>query len=988
MIMSKKLFLTAVAALSLLSAPAQINSPGPQGYMARARAMYDAGNYAGCLQQLRQADISPESRFLRAMAAYRQGDADAAQLLDEFISDFPSSPLMPEAVLAAGNIRYDRADWAAALAIYDSITPAMLNDGLAQEYNYHRACCLLQNGEADAADGLFKRLLSSKKYANEARFYTAYVAYGKKDYKSALELFKKVTPTATAPTNMTDFYLSQLYYNDKDWSKAYTTASRLLTLRGIEPQFMAEATRVAGEAAFGLGQTDKAVSYLRRYQELTAYPLPSALYVLGVSEYENGDYEDAAARFARVAELDNAMGQSAALYLGQCYMQEGNYDSALPPLDRAYRQGYDPAIQEVALYNYAVARMKGGKVPFGSSVATFEQFLRRYPTSQFAPEVQQYIITGYMTDNNYEAALASINAIKNPTSATLDAKQQVLYTLGTRYMATGEVNKAMNALREAKGMTGRNAAISAECDLWMGEILFKQGKFGDAVRCYNDYLRDAPRNAANRPLANYDLGYALFGEKKFGDAYNAFRKFTESKGNTSSLMLADAYNRMADCEYYNSDFAKAAALYDKAYDTDPGAGDYALYQKAVMKGLRRDHKGKIAGLQQMMEQFPTSGLYPSALLETAEAYTELDNNAKAIETYTLLTEKFPSTAQGRQGLLLLAITHLSGGNRDEAMSTYRQVITLYPSSDEARVAAEDLKKIYVEDDRASEFLAFMKSVPDAPEVDPSEIESLTFTSAEHAFNADGSTRKVEAYLRDYPEGRFVPQASLMMAKAMAKAGEHRKTIAYTLVVVDRYPHASVAEEALLLKAEAESALDMDRAALDSYRRLESVASSAAMLNAARLGIIRASRNIDDPQTVLEAADALLSSTTVGANERDEVCFARAQALSQLERDAEARQAWRELSQNLSTLYGTKAAFALAADQFQSNELAEARATVENLIDANPPYNYWMARAFILLSDINRAEGNSFEADEYLRSLRENYPGKETDIFTMIDQRLQ
>lgn len=986
--MNKKLLLVTAAAFVVSSAAAQINSPLPQGYLDRARTMMTDGNYVGAIQQLSQTDDNTSTRFLNAMAAYRQGDPEALALLEQFIADNPASPLTPEATLTAANIYYDRQDWNNALSLLNTIPDTSLNDALAEEYTYHKGYCLLRTDHADASEPLFSRLLTSKRYANDARFYIAYIAYEKKDYATALERFAKVVPGNTEPTNMTEFYLSQLYYNKKEWGKALATASRLLDRQGIEATFRAEAARVAGESAFETGDTERAVSYLRQYRTLTDHPLPSVLYVLGISEYENGDYEAAAADFAPVAELDNAMGQSALLYLGQCRMKEGNYASAMLALDRAYRLGYEPAIQEAALYNYAVARMQGGKVPFGSTVATFEQFLKRFPGSQFAPEVQQYIVTGYMTDNNYEAALASINAIQNPTSATLDAKQQVLYTLGTRYLATGESAKAMNALRQAKAMTGRNAAIAAECDLWMGELLFKEGKFAQAAQSYQDYLAAAPRNAANRSLAYYDLGYALFGEKKFAEASKEFRRFADNKGSASSLMLADAYNRMADCEYYNSDFTKAVALYDKAYDTDPAAGDYALYQKAVMKGLRRDHKGKITGLMQMMEQFPTSGLLPSALLETAEAYTELDNTAKAIETYNTLVEKYPNTAQGRQGRLLLAITHLNKGNSKEAIAVYREVITLYPTSDEARVAAEDLKKIYVEQDRAAEYVAFMKSVPDAPEVDPSEIEELTFAAAERSFNTDGSTGKVEGYLRDYPSGRYLPQANLMMARAMAKQGDHRRTIAYAITVTDRYPHASVVEEALLLKAEAETALEMDRAALDSYRRLESVASTAVNLNAARLGIIRSARSLEEPETVVTAADALLASTAVGANERDEVALARANALAQLGRNEEARQAWRELSQNLASLSGTKAAFYLASDRFENGELKEARTAVEELIDANPPYNYWMARAFILLSDINRAEGNTFEADEYLRSLRQNYPGSETDIFTMIDQRLQ
>ena len=39
-----------------------------------------------------------------------------------------------------------------------------------------------------------------------------------------------------------------------------------------------------------------------------------------------------------------------------------------------------------------------------------------------------------------------------------------------------------------------------------------------------------------------------------------------------------------------------------------------------------------------------------------------------------------------------------------------------------------------------------------------------------------------------------------------------------------------------------------------------------------------------------------------------------------------------------------------------------------------------------MSDIKRRNGDTFGADEYLRSLRENYPGNEPDIFQLIDSR--
>ena len=50
--------LSVLAAASAIAAPAQMNSPASQGYMARGLEMLSAENYTGCIDQLRQVDRS------------------------------------------------------------------------------------------------------------------------------------------------------------------------------------------------------------------------------------------------------------------------------------------------------------------------------------------------------------------------------------------------------------------------------------------------------------------------------------------------------------------------------------------------------------------------------------------------------------------------------------------------------------------------------------------------------------------------------------------------------------------------------------------------------------------------------------------------------------------------------------------------------------------------------------------------------------------
>ena len=68
-------------------------------------------------------------------------------------------------------------------------------------------------------------------------------------------------------------------------------------------------------------------------------------------------------------------------------------------------------------------------------------------------------------------------------------------------------------------------------------------------------------------------------------------------------------------------------------------------------------------------------------------------------------------------------------------------------------------------------------------------------------------------------------------------------------------------------------------------------------------------------------------------------------------------------------------------------IKQAERTANSLVDAGTPHHYWLARTFILLSDIYVKQGKTSEAREYLQSLKNNYPGKERDILEAVDQRL-
>ncbi|MBD5235701.1 MAG: tetratricopeptide repeat protein [Barnesiella sp.] len=989
----RKLILTTAIAAATLSAVAQVNSPAPEGYRQRAIDMYNDANYNGCTDQMRYLkDNNPTAAELEdadyyiAMSALHLNKADSEALIRYFMWRYPSSARITEARLALGNYYTATGRYGEALNEFSLIADKTLDRSSAERLDASRAYCLLKQGEYDLALPIYRRMARSKEFADEARFYEGYIYYVRQDYAKAADLFRKCDK-AKAPGNMADYYLAQIEYLDGEYAKAAATARRLYSDENIDPSFRYEAMRVAGESYYQLDDLSEALPLLKKYVENTAEPLPTTLYMLGVTEYREGNYEDAVNDLTPVSDLDNAMGQSANLFIGQAMMRRANYSAALIAFDRALRMDFDNDVREAAFYNYAVAKTEGGKIPFGNSVATFEEFLRAFPNSRHAEDVREYLVSGYMTDNNYSAALASINQIKNPSKKILGAKQQVLYALGSREVMAGQNAEAINHLNEALKLKSHDANTGVETELWLGEAYYADGSYAKARKAYQNSLSGNRLSPENKLNALYGLGYSYFREGDSGNAAKYFTDFINSNPAPSAMLRADALCRIADNYFTEKNFSKAAATYDEAYRANPSTGDHALLSRADMYGYSGNYKEKVNLLQQFIKEFPKSSMLPQAYLELGESYAQLGNTDRSIEAYSMAASRYSASAYGRRANLLLALAYLNENDKPQAIATYKQLITAAPGSDEARQASDNLKQLMANDGQLDEYVAFINSVPGASPVNASDVESAAFNAAERDYLAKGMTGRLTDYLERYPQGASRPQALSYLLDAGSKAGNYDANLEYAEEIISNYPDNSAVPAALKAKAEALAAQGKGELALAAYEQLMTVAATPEMLNEAQLGIMRTARDLGDYDRVIEAASAITASSTPTAEQRSEAIFTHADALYNTGDTKTAIAEWTDLSADLNDINGTKALFRIAQSQFDNKDLKAARRTAEQLIDSDTPHNYWLARGFILISDINRAEGNNFEADQYLISLRDNYPGTETDIFKMIQDRL-
>jgi TolA-binding protein len=96
----------------------------------------------------------------------------------------------------------------------------------------------------------------------------------------------------------------------------------------------------------------------------------------------------------------------------------------------------------------------------------------------------------------------------------------------------------------------------------------------------------------------------------------------------------------------------------------------------------------------------------------------------------------------------------------------------------------------------------------------------------------------------------------------------------------------------------------------------------------------------------------------------------------------------QLSGDTNSAEGAESKFLVAEILFEKQKLKEAENEIMDFIDKNSPHQFWLAKSFILLSDIYLKKGDEFQAKHTLKSIEENYPEQNDGILDTTRRKLQ
>ena len=967
----------------------------PNRLFVEGKELFSLKNYSGCIDKLEaykqhstDADLIQEADYMLVYSAYEQGRLNAVELLKDYLDVYPASRHADEVNFLIGSAHFGLGEYQKAIFWFNESNIDMLSPEQQEAYCFRLAYSLLQTGDMEKARGYFARIEQiGTKYREASTYYVAYIDYATGKYNNALVEFTRLKDLSDYKERSL-YYITQIYFIQNKYEKVISEGKELLASYP-DSENNSEVYRIMGNAYYHLGNEDQAINMLSKYVSSTDSPLRGDLYILGVCYYNKGNYSSAVNALGRTVRENDALSQNAYLYLGQCYLKLKYKNNARMAFEAAATSSFDKQVKEAAMYNYALLIHETAFTGFGESVTIFEDFLNDFPNSKYADKVNDYLVEVYLTTKNYQAALNSIDKIKHPSTKILEAKQDILFQLGTQAFTNMELDKAVDLFSRAISLGAYNLESRNDAYFWRGESYYRQGEYNKAISDYRTYLNNTrQRNTDMYALAHYNLGYSYFKLKEYGEALNRFRQYVNLESNQQTPAYADAYNRIGDCLFHNRQFAMAEENYTRAAQLQPSAGDYSVYQKGFLLGLQKDYKGKISVMDRLIREFPESQYVDDALFEKGRSYVLLDNNQAAAASFEQLMRDFPQSSLARKAGVQLGLIYFNDNQPEKAADAYKSVISNYPGSEEAKVALQDLKSVYIELNDINSFAAYANSLGGNVRFEVSEQDSLTYLAAEKLFmrgDNEGARRSLTNYLQTFPQGAFSSNANFYLASiAFAKKDLEEAKRLFSLVLESG--DTKFREESWARKAEIEY-LDKDyAAAMESFKHLQAVAENPENKEAAKLGLMRCAELTGQPQEALLAANDLLKEPKLSPEIMSEARYVRAKAYISLKQENKALADLKEISKDTRTIHGAEAKYLLAQLYYDNKDDKNAETVLMNFIENGTPHQYWLARGFILLADIYIRQGDDFQARQYLTSLQNNYKGDD-EIAAMIEDRL-
>ncbi len=932
--------------------------------------------------------IKSDAEFYRAMCAIELTNQDAEHLIGSFINSYPESQKVDFAFLEMGRLRYNEKDYKKALTWFLKIDRKAFNAEQKADLQFMIGYSHFNLNDFEAASRAFFEIKDTdNKFSSPATYYYSHIAYNQKNYATALKGFQKLQKDETfAP--VAPFYIAQIYYLQHQYDKVVEFAPALIETASAKRA--PEIARLVGDSYYRLKEYEKALPYFEKYLEKAQNITREDYYLVGYAYYKALKYELAAKNLEKVSTEEDSLSQNANYHLADCYLKANDKNKARQALALASKTNFDAVIKEDALFNYAKATYELLYSPFNEAIDAFKKYIETYPNTSRTDEAYNYLVLAYSNTRNYKDALESLEKIKVQDASMKRAFQRVAFFRGLELFQNLNYNEAIQKFDLSLKYPDFNRTILAQTLYWQAESYYRNENYQKAFDTYNQFLVSS--GAFGLPeynLAHYNQGYTCFKQKKYDDAIVWFRKYTDITKNEKNQFVGDAFNRIGDSYFIQRKYWTAIEYYDKSIAKNTLDVDYATFQRGFSLGLVDRPQKEIETLQKLVSTYPQSNYIDDAIFEIAESNQNLKNYNEAIKYYQIIEKDYAGSSYHVKALVQLGLIYFNQDKVDSSSIYYKRVVEEYPGTTEAKNALVGIKNIYVDKGDVDAYFAYTSQLGNFANMSLAEKDSLSYIAAEKLYmsgDCEKSTAVLGKYIADYPKGSFILNANFYIGDCYYRKGEKEKSLEALTQVIQRQKN-DFTEQALLMSAQ----IYFDKAdypkAYETYDKLENQAEVKSNLLTARLGKLRSASGMKKDEDVIVSANKVLLTEKLPLEIERETRFKLAIALMQSNKLKESFDEFAKVANDLKTKEGAEAKYHLAEIEYTLGNYDKAEKEVFSFSEKNTPHSYWLAKSFILLSDVYTKKEDLFQAKATLQSVMDGYAVPDDGIIDLASAKL-
>jgi TolA-binding protein len=451
----------------------------------------------------------------------------------------------------------------------------------------------------------------------------------------------------------------------------------------------------------------------------------------------------------------------AQLTLGTCRFRQKQYEASLTAYREAARSS-DAAVAVEAQYWAGNALLALNR--HAEAAAQFSQLVEGHPNSEFAPRAQLRLGDAHVAAKKVEAAIKAYQEVseKYPNAAQAAEARKSLAQLTDSVVDVAQLEALLKNAAPADRARGK---------VRLGRLYLEAKKYDQAESTLSDVLKDP--EARDLPgEAGYLLGLALDAQQKAAPAASAFSEAVAKE--PRAAWAADAQSRLAwlylDLKKpAEAERAALAAIALKPMDAILHQARLALVQSSLVQEKWETALSEARGL---LDANPTPETTAMLLFTTAWINEKLQKPAVALPLWERIVAQHRASEYAAEAYVRIGDARFKAEKFAEARVQYETALREFARSPLAREARFKLGTTLFRLEKAVEAASEWDQVAKAAPADDWTPEALYWAGValDKANKKTEAIQRLEKLANDFPKHMRTPNAKIRLAALKAVAG--------------------------------------------------------------------------------------------------------------------------------------------------------------------------------------------------------------------------